>query len=313
MLAEQLKAARLAAGLSQQQVAEKVGVTRMAISKYERGRMTPDGRRLIQLAHALGVPVSRLLEPRGEFTLSLVSCRWHPNEGRSRVEEAKAHELAHSGLLRLRQLEELLALETPETGRVSRLRSVVQGAGEPEEAAQRLREHWELGLGPIESVVDVFEDHGIAVVVDERSRLNASAWVADDRLVIVVSRHLPSGGECPGDRQRFSLAHEIGHVLLDPQGPAKTASERKAREGRADRFAAAFLVPRDLDEIKQKGWERSEPDPLPFEEPKRLRSLALRAWAEGLISTSRAADLAGVSVKELLYSDAEGAVGRVRA
>jgi transcriptional regulator with XRE-family HTH domain len=78
MLGEQLKAARLAAGLSQQQVAEKVGVSRSTVSRYERGLAVPDGRTLSALARALHVGVDRLLEPRGDIELVRVPCyrRW---------------------------------------------------------------------------------------------------------------------------------------------------------------------------------------------------------------------------------------------
>lgn len=52
----------------------------------------------------------------------------------------------------------------------------------------------------------------------------------------------------PGDRLRFSGAHELGHILLHTdRRPASSA----ARENEADAFASAFLLPREplLDEL----------------------------------------------------------------
>ncbi|MDV7102714.1 XRE family transcriptional regulator [Gordonia amicalis] len=52
----------------------------------------------------------------------------------------------------------------------------------------------------------------------------------------------------PGDRLRFSAAHELGHVLIHTE--SKPVS-REARETEADMFASAFLLPREamLDEL----------------------------------------------------------------
>lgn len=63
--------------------------------------------------------------------------------------------------------------------------------------------------------------------------------------VIRVSRPSGSGG-IPGDRQRFTLAHELGHVTLHAQTPPpENADDAKAIEKQAHRFAGAFLLPGD--------------------------------------------------------------------
>ena len=57
-----LKGARLRRELTQAQLAEKVGVHKMTISRLERGDRQPSMRMLQRLAKALGVPVTALLE-----------------------------------------------------------------------------------------------------------------------------------------------------------------------------------------------------------------------------------------------------------
>jgi Zn-dependent peptidase ImmA (M78 family) len=49
----------------------------------------------------------------------------------------------------------------------------------------------------------------------------------------------------PGDRLRFTLAHELGHVLLHTR---RSLLSEKEREREADLFAGAFLVPRSVAE-----------------------------------------------------------------
>ena len=48
-----------------------------------------------------------------------------------------------------------------------------------------------------------------------------------------------------GDRQRFTVAHELGHLKLHL---ARTVSDERACEKEAHRFAGAFLYPRQAAE-----------------------------------------------------------------
>lgn len=61
MLQENIKVARKAKGLSQQELAVKLNVVRQTISKWEQGLSVPDADLLIALSEALETPVSTLL------------------------------------------------------------------------------------------------------------------------------------------------------------------------------------------------------------------------------------------------------------
>lgn len=61
MLQENIKGARKAKGLSQQELAVKLNVVRQTISKWEQGLSVPDADLLIALSEALETPVSTLL------------------------------------------------------------------------------------------------------------------------------------------------------------------------------------------------------------------------------------------------------------
>ncbi|MBI1613635.1 ImmA/IrrE family metallo-endopeptidase, partial [Escherichia coli] len=95
-------------------------------------------------------------------------------------------------------------------------------------------------MNPIADLTDTFEGLGLLIiVVDEEnpgfSGLTAKARTEDGRLYPVVA----VSSRWPGDRQRFTLAHELGHLLLDGR-LADDIDEEKA----CDRFAGAFLAPR---------------------------------------------------------------------
>jgi len=94
-------------------------------------------------------------------------------------------------------------------------------------------------------VEDVF---GVdAAIVDLGSGFDGLAASSDDAKVIVLAT-----SQVPG-RQRFTLAHELGHLLAgDDQGVHldkdifNSAQQREPSEMRANAFAAAFLMPDEV-------------------------------------------------------------------
>lgn len=60
-IAQRLAARRRQSGLSQEALAEKLGVSRQAVSKWERSESSPDTDNLIALAHLYGVSLDELL------------------------------------------------------------------------------------------------------------------------------------------------------------------------------------------------------------------------------------------------------------
>ena len=61
MIGEKIRALRMQNGLSQEQLAEICGVSRQAISKWERGDSLPDTERLMQLCRSFHVSADFLL------------------------------------------------------------------------------------------------------------------------------------------------------------------------------------------------------------------------------------------------------------
>lgn len=321
-----LKQARKANRLSQRDLADKVGISAMAISKYERGLDTPSSGVLLRLAQALEVSLDFLFRPQ-TISVQLKAYRKH---AALRVKSQEAIRLRIQGWLeRYLEVENLFTGEDLEVFLpVYRIKSI----GEAETAAQKLREDWNLGLAPIENLTQVLEDQGVKVgLVSGFDHFDACTFMADDIPVIV------SKMEITGDRQRFNLAHELGHLTLE-------LAKGLDAEAAANRFAGAFLVPeetarfelghhrttldvRELHILKHKfglsmqawifrakdlgiissnaaarlfqrfrsnGWHRLEPgDPVPTENPQRLERLVYRALAEDLISRSRATELVG--------------------
>lgn len=61
MISQNIKEARMKAGLSQEELAQKLHVVRQTVSKWERNLSVPDAQMLVELAQVLQVPVKDLL------------------------------------------------------------------------------------------------------------------------------------------------------------------------------------------------------------------------------------------------------------
>lgn len=344
MIGHRLRMARAAAGLSLRELEERIDkkVSAQALSKYERGEMMPGSDVLAVIARALGVQESYLL---GENDLTLESVEFRRNRITSAKEEASVKASVLSEVERYLEVEEFV-------GAASVAWNLPQGAPFPvrepanaEAAATALRGAWNLGADPIPNLAEFLEEKGIKIV-----HLKLEESVSG---VMCFARR-SKGGHVPvivvnkgdtGERQRFTLAHELGHLIMEvPKGPAG--------EKLAHWFAGAFLMPaetlwqevgkrrtsmplgelfelkaifkvsvqaiayrlKDLQIIEQplfkrlfhhfdqQGWRKPpypEPEPIAPEEPQRFRRLCFRAVAEGAVSDSKAAELLGITVRQL--------------
>ncbi|GAB5547469.1 MAG: hypothetical protein SangKO_072290 [Sandaracinaceae bacterium] len=61
-LGQRIRELRLAAGLTQAELARRTGIHRPNIARVEAGRHTPSLETIARLANAIGVPTTRVLE-----------------------------------------------------------------------------------------------------------------------------------------------------------------------------------------------------------------------------------------------------------
>lgn len=104
-------------------------------------------------------------------------------------------------------------------------------------AAEAVREAWKLGIDPILDLIDIFEMQGIrvfAVSITDDVKFDGLCAEVLNKPVIVISSNWP------GDRQRFTLAHELGHLLLSGRLDPSLHEERACNY-----FAGAFLFPKE--------------------------------------------------------------------
>lgn len=258
-IGQRIKQARKANNMSLRSLAEKAEISAMAVSKYERDLDMPSSGVLLRLAQALGVSIDFLFRHQ-TVSVQLQAYRKHAALG---VKEQEAIQM------RIQEwLERYLEVESffPDERRAVNLpANSIQAIEQAEDAALALRENWNLGLDPIENLTQLLEDRGIKVgMVSGFEHFDACTLLADGVPVIV------SKAELPGDRQRFNLGHELGHLILDVEKGLDP-------ETACHRFVGAFLAP--AKEVRfELGSRRTTLDMNELYLLKQKYGLSMQAW-----------------------------------
>ena len=242
MLADRVRAAMEAAGMSQRALGQAIGFDPPTMSKALSGKRGFKPLELALISETLGISVQQLLADDGTTTTrEAVLARVQP-EGNPATEQALAR------VRHMLELDDLLS----EQGFAARpaVRPPRPSAGQPyqqgELLAQRLRAQSGLGdadlptdLGQLAADVEDKFDVDVAIEPLERGLDGLAIWRRHYSLIMVSS-------SIAAHRQRYTIAHELGHLLAGDQGDIVDENinySRTPAETRANAFAAAFLMP----------------------------------------------------------------------
>lgn len=236
---ERLKKARIYRGLTVADLAERVGCQRQTLSMYEISKSQPmDKMTVANIARVLDFPLNFFYEQNPQsvshtvyFRSLLTTNKKYRNEQCIKMEF-------------LSQIYNLLQdyINFPSFTSIDCCQHL-----SPEEAAMQLREEWDLGLGPIDNLVSIVEQHGILVTTFNTSTDDVDAFSQlvesndGDTFLIAYSSNKTSAA-----RIHFDIAHELGHICLHEwceniEDISKEDFRKKEIE--AHEFAAAFLLP----------------------------------------------------------------------
>lgn len=240
-LGSRLREARRARGISQVEAAAGLGISRPTLIAVEQGRRQPTTGELVDMARIYGRQVHELVRESQPVEALSVRFRLDPGtEDETRAAVDTMQRVADDVL----ELESLLGASAPRAWAppydVSGLPLDVAASQVAESERRRLG----LGSGPLSRLRDILEeDFGVRVfAVDLPSRIAGLFAVAEPvgACVAINARH-------PHERQRWTLAHELGHFLLHRESPEVTMIDptRGRGERLAEAFAACFLLPDD--------------------------------------------------------------------
>lgn len=230
-----LRIARQAAMMLKKDLAEHVGVSPAAISQYENGSSTPSPKVVAALALALRSPVAFFGgdRPLGEVPAATPHFRSLRSTTQQERDRAFAHAILTWEVTRVAERHvRLPVLDIPQGAELTTSDPLAKA----EQIAREVRQHWDLGSGPIPNVVRLLESRGVVCtrLPAQTGRVFAFSCAFPVRPVVVLSTeraHCAAG--------RFDAAHELGHLLVHHDAEPGTHSA----ERQANAFAAEFLTP----------------------------------------------------------------------
>ncbi len=226
---------RLDRRLTQESLAAKAGLSRVALGKIERGSVVPRAQTLDALAKALTVPVGELVTPVRPLESVRFRARTQVHAREQILAEVSKWLDAYAGLEA--NLDERLPFRFEEGMSVNRHSG-------PEKTAQVARQA--VGLGseePVRDICGLLEENRVKLLLLETNRdsfFGLSVGSRDHGPAVVVN----TWDRISVERWIFTAAHELGHLLLHQDEYQRDATDLPTEtEREADAFASEFLMP----------------------------------------------------------------------
>jgi Zn-dependent peptidase ImmA (M78 family)/transcriptional regulator with XRE-family HTH domain len=229
-----LTLARQVVGLRKNGLAERIGKTPTAVASYENGTKRPATATVAQLALTLKVEPSFFI---GVDSREMPVPTPHFRSLRSTTQLVRDQSYAYGCLVAdvAASLEKYVELPSRDVPRWPVPQDEI-ASGEAETAAAFVRAEWEMGSGPAGHLIRLLENRGVLVVfsLPQTAAVDAFSFEAGARPIILLN---PVKEDYY--RQRFDLAHELGHLVMH----ADSEPGSKLVEDQAHRFASEFLMP----------------------------------------------------------------------
>lgn len=235
MIHDRIRRARLLRGLSLEALAQRLGdISKQALSKYEQGGPPPNSTRLLQLAKALSVKPEYFFRADA---VQLSALEFRKLARMSRKRQDQIGEQMRDHLERYVSLERCFEPDAAAQAVLQPPRAFAVGhVDQAEAAAEQLRQRWAIGGDAIAHLAELLEQHGLKVaLLDDHDGFDGACAATDDEQHVLIALN----GSRPGERIRFTAAHELGHWVMDL--PADMPE--KDKEACCHRFAGAFLYP----------------------------------------------------------------------
>lgn len=256
LIGERVRNLRLANGISQIELTrlltKSANEGNTLVSKIENGRLPLDPATLEALCTVLGCAPEYLTGQPIDLIATRPWLRAYADAPTRAVETATA-----GNLLAAESIKRLQLKRVPD--RIPQFDGDLNDEHSIERFAEEVRAAAGLAEGDVVGNAMRAADRLGCVVLPMISELGRHLGMSqriDGSPFIRVSRPGKYDNPVPGDRQRHTVAHEIGHLALHSElPPPETADEARRIERQAHRFASAFLTPADplIDDWRSKG------------------------------------------------------------
>lgn len=247
IFALKVKQGRILNGMSLQNLADFIGVSKQMISKYENALAFPSSHILIELSKALKVKVDYFFTPA---SIELGEINFRKKSQFSQKQENALKENIKNKVANYLEIENILKIDNTFSNPLKKKTVASIDKSTIQSIVNDLRKEWEIGIDPIHNIIQLLEDKEIKVIEIseiESTKFDGLATIIDNKYpVIVINKNFNI------ERKRFTLLHELGHLLLDLPD-----CDNKTEEKICNIFAAEFLLPESI-LIKEFGAKRTE-------------------------------------------------------
>lgn len=229
---DMLRLARQWRGFTQQEAAARMKEQQAHLSRVENGTVEPNAELIGRAAAVYSLPLSffQSLETVYGPPVSV-----HPmTRKRSDVTARELNAITAELNIRLFHLRRFL--ENVDYRPTLNLPVLdIEDHGEPSIIAAQVRAHLGLPSGPVRNLTATLEKAGVIIGMSDfyGASVSGVTFRAPGHLPLIVLN-----GHMPADRLRYTLAHELGHLVMHRFPTANMEDE-------ANEFASAFLMPED--------------------------------------------------------------------
>lgn len=244
-IGKNLKRIRLLKNLSLKEAGNLLNMTATAISKYEKGEILPDSKKLIDFANAYNVKSIELLKvynvPKMKFT-SFRKKKRLTGQNLELLEELIQDEVA--------KYLEIIEMNNIDTDNIKLKKYSCNNLEDAEKAANDFRNYIKISnKQPISDLINILENLGIIIIQIKNTDNRFDDFDGLSEIVNSIPVIVLLDGIKDGARQRFTIAHELGHLVLNIN------NDELDEEKLCNRFASALLMPKEAT-INEFGYSR---------------------------------------------------------
>ena len=244
-IGKNLKRIRLLKNLSLKDAGNLLNMTATAISKYEKGEILPDSKKLIDFANAYNVKSIELLKvynvPEMKFT-SFRKKKRLTGQNLELLEELIQDEVA--------KYLEIIEMNNIDTDNIKLKKYSCNNLEDAEKAANDFRNYIKISnKQPISDLINILENLGIIIIQIKNPDNRFDDFDGLSEFVNNIPVIVLLDGIKDGARQRFTIAHELGHLILNIN------NDKLDEERLCNRFASALLMPKEAI-INEFGYSR---------------------------------------------------------
>ncbi len=239
---ERLTQARESLGLTKAALSQLINISPATITNWEKGSQLPTEEKLRTLSDKLDFQThwflkeTKTLEESTPYFYRSLSAATKTSRSVAKIKLNWLNEITET-------LEEWLDWPQVNIPSISETQFLKITDQEIEEIASECRETWALGNGPIDNIAQTLESAGVIltkVLVGTSKMDGVSKWNEEHKRPYML---IASDKE-NGIRNRFDMAHELGHLVLHRNVSNENFTKYyKEIERQANYFAGCFLIP----------------------------------------------------------------------